>query len=180
MDQQNPRARQTSEIAKAILAQLLPGGGAPPGSAQIKAVEAIVEDIIQAAASEADARLSRTVRDFVDPVSMVEEFGPATIRKAKAAIKRALRRGLKDKDGNRIEVASIVMTDDDGKKRRVYKAELLLDVGDFIQVVAYWQDCKRTAEERVRHYIDLAIRLHGPQIRGLLPLGDDDEPKGGE
>lgn len=91
----------------------------------------------------------------------------------KEQIRRMLKSGkVKDADGNTINVASIIMTDKNGKKQRVYKQETLFEVDDFVQVVRYWKDSAKVCQDKLDYYIDLAVTKFGRQVQGLLDLGD--------
>lgn len=91
---------------------------------------------------------------------------------AKARIRRDLKRGIETKDGQRKKFANVVMKDSQGKTERVYKSEMLLDIGDCVQVVRYWRDRRKYCAKRIKYYTKLAIQLHGSTVQGFLPLRD--------
>jgi hypothetical protein len=103
------------------------------------------------------------------------EFLSGAIKKAaKAEIRRQLKSGkVRDENGNVIRVANIVVKGKEGKLRRVYKQEMLFDVGDCVQVVSYWNTYVKRGKKKRDYYVNLAVQLHGPQIQGMLPLGDE-------
>lgn len=98
-------------------------------------------------------------------------------RSLEIAVKAKIRRDLKGgkimtKDGRMLRPGSIIMKDKQGNARRVYKDEMLFDVGDCVQVVQYWRDRRKYCGKKVRYYTKLAIKLHGESARDLLPLRD--------
>jgi hypothetical protein len=102
-------------------------------------------------------------------------YDGAIERAGKALLRRLLRSGkVKDERGRTVQVASIIIQvkDDKGnvKNKRVYKQELLFDIGDCIQVINYWRTNRDKCGERIRYYSDLAVQLHGPQVQGMLPF----------
>jgi hypothetical protein len=103
-------------------------------------------------------------------------FGPGFYSKcilahAKTLIREVLRSGgMKDADGKVIKVASIVVVDDQtGRSRRVYKREDLFSLSDFIQVMHYHRGRAAHHKRKFKYFRSLAIRKHGDTVQPLLP-----------
>lgn len=94
-------------------------------------------------------------------------------RAGKDALRRRLRRGIRDVGGNLIRVANIVTKNPvTGSPARVYKQENLFDMEDFVQVVRYWKTCKKKCDQRIKYYVKLATEQHGPEAKQLLLFGN--------
>ena len=86
--------------------------------------------------------------------------------------RRLLKQGFaRDEDRQLHRVVQLIVTDDRGRRRRFYKSESRMDVGDCIEVVTRLGLVGDA--ERIKYYRQHAVELHGSQILGLLPFGVD-------
>ena len=93
----------------------------------------------------------------------------AILNTKKARIRKVVSK-FKDKDGFPL-FPSITLVDDDGKKRRVYKQELLFDVEDYMVVVDCHARLSNHHREMAEGYVKRCERKHQVQL-SLWDLGE--------
>ena len=92
---------------------------------------------------------------------------------AKKAYCRKMARALKAPEGHRV-FASIITTDEDGTKTRVYKQELLFDPTDYRQCVSFWKGVGIHAMEEANGYARRAKKRFNVQIPLPFPTFEDE------
>lgn len=92
------------------------------------------------------------------------EFTAEAEQKAKKAVIRQIIKSIKG-DDNAPEWASVVVTDEEGKTKRIYKQEMLFDVDDYQQVVDYHTDRARYHRDTAKAYARRCKEKLGVQLR---------------
>lgn len=98
-------------------------------------------------------------------------FAQRAITNAKKLQIRKVVSNLKDKDGFPL-FPSITVLDDEGKRKRVYKQELLFDVEDYKTVVNYHARLSNHHRDMAEGYVERCKEKHEVQL-SLWDLGED-------
>ncbi len=98
----------------------------------------------------------------------------ALLNEKKKEVRRQMK-SLKDADGMPV-FANVVVPDEEGGEKHVYKQETLFDVGDYEQTITYHVSAGQ-------HHIDMAVRYRGRalarfQVQIPLPFDLPDAAKG--